>query len=360
MSDREIISYRFNPARNAQYLALRRRLQPSCEVIEQRYALEIERLFQPGYELYKRRGVDHMHFAVQGEDGVSGHIVAMSLGGPPSPSGLQAGSLGFFECEDDPALARRLLLRALEWLRSKGTRRAWIPMDFDIWHGYRVMTMGFDEVPFYGEPRNPQYYPALFEAAGFHVLQRWRSVEIVGAQDVRAIVERWQPRHHDLVSTGYRFEQVRVDAEDHVGWLHELETRAFEGSPGHMPISLAEYSRLFRLHTGVLDLRFSHIGFDPDGRIAGFSIVFLDPFHVAEISPSACPVFFLVAASPTEIALRHGIGTALCYQSMRACLDADHDRVMFAIIGTDNASERIVGSRIGDAQRAYALYEKLL
>src|SRR5687767_9484085 len=50
------------------------------------------------------------------------------------------GQIGFFECEDDPAAARALVDAASEWLRQRGLRRVWGPMDFSIWHSYRFMT----------------------------------------------------------------------------------------------------------------------------------------------------------------------------------------------------------------------------
>jgi hypothetical protein len=58
-----------------------------------------------------------------------------------------------------------LLEHAIEWLREKhDLQRIWAPVNFDIWHGYRLMTRGFEEKTFYGEPYNKIYYPGFLAA----------------------------------------------------------------------------------------------------------------------------------------------------------------------------------------------------
>jgi hypothetical protein len=74
--------------------------------------------------------------------------------------GTAVGLIGFFECVEDPVVATVLLDAARDWLREEhGLQRIWGPMNFDIWHSYRFMTRGFDQVPFYGEPDNKACYP---------------------------------------------------------------------------------------------------------------------------------------------------------------------------------------------------------
>ena len=43
---------------------------------------------------------------------------------------------------------------------------------------HRLLVYGFEHAPFLLEPRNPRWYPALFEAAGFAVVHRWKTWEI--------------------------------------------------------------------------------------------------------------------------------------------------------------------------------------
>ena len=49
---------------------------------------------------------------------------------------------------------------------------------------HRFMVRGFERAPFLFEPRNPPYYPRLFEANGFAPVHRWYSYEISRAEGV--------------------------------------------------------------------------------------------------------------------------------------------------------------------------------
>src|SRR2546430_17312762 len=77
------------------------------------------------------------------------------------------GQVGFFEAEDDDAVAKSLLDAALAWLGGEGARSAWGPMNGGGHPAHRLMTKGVEPAPFLFEPRNPPYYPRLFEACGF-------------------------------------------------------------------------------------------------------------------------------------------------------------------------------------------------
>ena len=73
------------------------------------------------------------------------------------------GLFGFFEVTDNYEAAAALWDAARDWLRRRGCKRVWGPMNFHIWDAYRFMTKGFETEPFAGEPYNPSYYPEFAE-----------------------------------------------------------------------------------------------------------------------------------------------------------------------------------------------------
>jgi hypothetical protein len=77
------------------------------------------------------------------------------------------GFFGFFECADDPAVARALFDAAEGWLRRKGVTAARGPANPSVNDEYGLLVDGFDELPAIMMPYNPPYYAALIEGAGY-------------------------------------------------------------------------------------------------------------------------------------------------------------------------------------------------
>ncbi len=163
-------------------------------------------------------------------------------------SGKLVGLVGFFECEDRADVAETLLHQATDWLRARGCARVWGPMNFSIYHSYRLMTSGFDRTPFYGEPRNKPYYPKLFEAAGFQPLARWSSWD-VDEPAMRALLASSEERARDADlerKQGLRVEFLSLqNFDDELARFHQVVVRAFEGNLGFTPIGLDEFRELY-------------------------------------------------------------------------------------------------------------------
>jgi hypothetical protein len=81
---------------------------------------------------------------------------------------FQTGGIGFFDCINDAAAAKKLFDIAKEWLQSKGMEAMDGSINFgdrDKWWG--LMVEGFNSAPIYGMPFNPSYYEQLMEGYGF-------------------------------------------------------------------------------------------------------------------------------------------------------------------------------------------------
>jgi GNAT superfamily N-acetyltransferase len=76
------------------------------------------------------------------------------------------GMFGFFDCEDDPEVARALVDSACEWVAGKGRDRILGPMDFTLNDECGLLIEGYDEPSMILEPWHPPYYLPLLESQG--------------------------------------------------------------------------------------------------------------------------------------------------------------------------------------------------
>lgn len=79
----------------------------------------------------------------------------------------QAAFFGFFECVEDPEVARALFASVAHWARSKGMQRLLGPMNPTTNDECGLLVDGFDASPVFMMPYNPRYYVDLVEHGGF-------------------------------------------------------------------------------------------------------------------------------------------------------------------------------------------------
>ena len=84
----------------------------------------------------------------------------------------EAAYLGFFESINDQQIASAFIEHLAGFARSLGASKIIGPVQASFWLGYRMQLTGTEEVPFTGEPHNPVYYPDLWQAAGFELMER--------------------------------------------------------------------------------------------------------------------------------------------------------------------------------------------
>ncbi|GHG91809.1 hypothetical protein GCM10018780_12720 [Streptomyces lanatus] len=87
--------------------------------------------------------------------------------GPDGPASQRQGYVGFFECTEDPAVARALWEQAVAWLRERDVQTVTGPMNPNMHHECGLLVDGFGDAPRIGMPYNPPYYADLFVAGGF-------------------------------------------------------------------------------------------------------------------------------------------------------------------------------------------------
>ncbi|TMK97934.1 MAG: hypothetical protein E6G34_09655 [Actinobacteria bacterium] len=100
------------------------------------------------------------------------------------------GWFGFFELEDDQAVADALLDAAAAWLRPRAMERMVGPADFAMNNESGILIEGFDLRPMIVQPWHPPYYQQLVERAGMNKamdLLMW-NLEVTGRDKVLPVI----------------------------------------------------------------------------------------------------------------------------------------------------------------------------
>ncbi|MBM3274584.1 MAG: hypothetical protein FJZ00_05505 [Candidatus Sericytochromatia bacterium] len=285
------------------------------------------------------------------------------------------GSVGNFEADDDPDAARSIVEACFEWLHERGCKTAWGPMNGSMWLPYRFMTVGFDDMPFYGEPYNKPYYPELFAYAGFTPLKKWTSVFTEG-EAIASMVEKTRPRYEAALECGYRFRQVdyrRFEAD--LLELRRLISDSFAGFAGFHPIDEQTFLALYGDMKAIALPELVQFLLRPDGEIVGYLCMLPDyprairamrgktdllaklRFLLARGRPTAYIALYL-GITAAEQARRSGAGGALAY---KGCYLGHRDSAVLVSALMAEGSYARAWSRGQQATvHEYALYQKVL
>ncbi len=330
----------------------------------------------PDFPFYRKLGNGHRHFLATAGGKVVGRVSALVNRDLRDEDGTPVGAIGFFECSDDDAVAKELLDAATGWLRDEhGIERIWGPMNFDIWHGYRLMTRGFDQKLFYGEPYNKRYYQDFFERYGFTPKQHWHSVEVTGRDTLERMIAAGAERYQKLVKRGYRFEQFNSRMfSDELRKLHSVLTRSFGAFLAFTPISLAEFEQLFATGRYGLNSELFTFVYNEHNILAGFAGAFLDLadairamkekndllaklrfFYHRRLSNRI--LFYLCGVTPEEATKETDFGRAGFYYIIRQILKEGYETVLIALMARSAPMACMAGRNITAPQRQYTLYE---
>ncbi len=193
--------------------------------------------------------------------------------------GTSWGLFGFFECEDDPEVARALLDAAQEWLQVRGRRNMIGPMDFTTNDECGLLIEGHALKPIILSGWHHPYYQRLLEEAGglskamdllmwsLHVENRDRVHEAIWqmADDVEA--------KHGIVCRNFK----KKDIEAEVGRFLEVYNAAWEKNWGFVPLSEDEVRHYAKTLKPVLDENWAMVAEKRDtGEVVGAALTLPD------------------------------------------------------------------------------------
>lgn len=272
--------------------------------------------------------------------------------------GERVGLVGYFESEERYEVAEALLEAALAWLRARGAARAWGPMNFSMWHQYRLMTSGFDREPFLGEPYNPPYYPDYFERFGFEPLATYRSWDLDAAV-LGQMLGRLEPfvPAMEQANPGYRSEPLRVDRfREEVARLHGVLSESFATVVEYSPIDEDELHFIFTGYDRFMVPELARIIIDPEDRPVGYIATYPDvaPQARGEDRGPDRVVLHTMALAPGH--RRRKLIEQFCVPIGRAMLEGGYARAVGALAREGPT----IYDAAGEPTRSYALYGRAI
>lgn len=181
-----------------------------------------------------------------------------------------AAYVGFFECVEDLDVCRALLEAAEAQARADGKEKLVGPLNGSFWIGYRFKVENFEE-HFTGEPDNPEYYPAFWEACGFSVSERYYS-NYLRSPTPEDPSEKWEKRLQRALDKGYVIKSLERGAfEPTLRDIYKMIIRLYSGFPAFRFITEEQFVSLFGSLKYVVDNDCVLLGYK-DGELAGFFV----------------------------------------------------------------------------------------
>jgi hypothetical protein len=218
-------------------------------------------------------------------------------------------------------------------------------MDSSTWSGYRFASGTVGRDPFFTEPTNPDYYPALWEAAGFVPFQEY--VSNIAAISGADRDDQYLARHGIMVRP--------IDTANLTGELsvvYPLCMEAFAGSPLFTTITPEEFTlKMAALHPLLDGHGFTRIAYDASGRPVAFILCFRDILNPG----SKTLVLKTVARDP--LCRVKGLIASMLQTLSNDALAAGYTHFIHALMHTGNKSLVRSAGYGGQEFRRYTLYK---
>jgi hypothetical protein len=270
------------------------------------------------------------------------------------------GQLGYFECIDDSDIAAGLINAGMDWLRAQNAGAVLAPMNGGAHRSHRLMTRGFDLEPFLFEPRNPPYYPKLFERCGFMPVHHWFSYEL-NRERAAVLLNRFERVLTRRPPPG-RIEELPLQPpEETAARIHRLLDPCWGDHFGYTSLELDEFVEVFRGGLSIMSPGNISV-FAEGGRDVGFALII--PDYAADVRALQGHVAgwgrWLGQSRPRRVVLH----TAALIPEARKS-SAAMAQVAWGLrhVQTDGFEDVVVAlvvegflEKIGDRTRDYALY----
>jgi hypothetical protein len=240
--------------------------------------------FNPFY----RRGASQCFIALDKDTGMVVGRIAAFVDAKAKPLSVSqpfssVGSFGYFDCPPKNTSVACALLRAAEkWLTAESCTEVIGPIDFTIFHNYRVMSSGFDRPPYLGEPRTPPHFIELLQQCGYSSRSTWRTYDF-SAADHLAQLETMKTVLAPLQQSLKPYEIVPIstaasDLEGELKALYPLIMESFSKNFAATELDMEEFIALYRPLVSVLcpasSFKVVHMG-----ENVGFSIGYRNPLN---------------------------------------------------------------------------------
>jgi len=209
-------------------------------------------------------------FLARRDGRVAGRIAAILDRNHNQFHGENAGFFGFFESEDDPAVAGALLAAAREWTFQRGARVLRGPVNPSTNYECGMLIEGFDADPMIMTTYNPPYYPVLMEQAGLRKAKDLYAYGGTAPQIDLKKIERVATRA--LARHGVRIRPIDMkNFNADVLRVWEIYNSAWKRNWGFVPMSRDEFFQMGKEMKQILKPELVLIAEVKD-RVVGFAL----------------------------------------------------------------------------------------
>jgi GNAT superfamily N-acetyltransferase len=304
---------------------------------------------------------DFTYFTVRQNGRPLGRIVAHVHYDANRCHGANRGCFGFFDCAEDPVVARLLLEAAEGWARSRGFTEIVGNFNLTIAQQIGVVTEGFENPPYTDMMYNPPHIPRLLATCGYAPVFPMSTFELdLEHFDADALLG---PKQRELLATPdleWRLLRRR-GFQRFMAETRALLNQSFAANPLFVPVSEAEFLFQVGEMMWIVDERLSPIVYAPTGPVAvGVCIPDLNPFLRATGSRVrwTTPLLFLWHRLHRQRAImifgavhpdwqNRGLAGAMLYRGIAALQQAGYLHVGVTWIADVNAASLKQMERLG-------------
>ncbi|MFU8805366.1 MAG: hypothetical protein ACNA8W_16255 [Bradymonadaceae bacterium] len=214
----------------------------------------------------------------------------------------ETGFFGFFECEDDPAIARILLQVAQDWCRTQGMKSIRGPFSFSINEECGTLVEGFDTPNYVMMAHGRPYYPEFLESHGFEGamdLLAWRYVREHPPEHVQQIADA-VAEHPGLVVRKLDMDNLDRD----VRIIMDVFNDAWSNNWGFVPLTRSEVDKVVEDFRRIADPEICLIAEVTENRPPWPSLCPMStkpsPISTASSFPLVGPAFSIASRSSTR------------------------------------------------------------
>lgn len=280
--------------------------------------------------------------------------------------GDEAAYVGFFESFDDSEAVCKLMEDIASFAREKKRVKLVGPLDASFWIQYRFKLNHFDKT-YTSEPVNPEYYPVLWEKAGFVMTDHYYSnmIRVPGDEDQN---EKCVKRLDLYKQRGYEFRHPsRENFEQSMSDVYDSLIQLYKKFPGFKSITREQFLVMYASLKNVLDFDYVELAYKDD-KLKGFSISVpnYNGLTVGKITISKLLKIFKIKRKPSEYVALYmgaerdslGLGGAFA-EIIRRKLQRDQATAISALIH-DGKVTGYYHDELYTGKIEYGLYQKII
>ena len=334
---------------------------------------DVKELFNPKHPFFET-SVIKCWVAKRGSKAI-GRIAAIINRAHIEYTGKKCGFFGFFDCPNEPDVAKALIKKAEDYLRNNGMKTVQGPVNPSINYECGTLIDGFNDPPQIAMTYNPPYHKELLENEGFKKAKDLLAYQLRTDITYPEMMIRAAKRAEKSLKVTYRkLDKKNWDEEVLTMW--KIYNSAWEKNWGFIPMTKKEFDHTTKDLKKVVNPNLVHF-VDVDGEPAGFFVVLPDYNQVLKKIPSGRLLPFgifkflrsnkyinrgrVITLGIVEKYRNTGLASLLYSKMQEDLLNAGMKEIEMSWILEDNFKMRRPLERLGaKAYKTYRIFEKEL